>query len=157
MCWSKSCHFRGCCSSRVSRGDVIFGSGLASQAGEMRARQSKRLSPADGKSCIHCSLVPLHWWLQWCPLRVDSGDMVSCNCRCVAVRGQPANAGDDSSKRPSSPTCRLASVPLVTSLHRMLVAFTQRCRDSSPEWDVSQQHGCVTTQRGFLGLQCSSQ
>lgn len=36
------------------------------------------------------------WRLQWCPpLQVDSGDMVSCNCRCVAMRGQHANARDD--------------------------------------------------------------
>lgn len=89
--------------------------------GRGRARQSEAERAAgswmDDKSCICCSLVPLHWWLQWCPLRVDSGDMLSCNCGCVAVTGQPANAADDSSKRPSSPTCHFASLPLVTFLH----------------------------------------
>lgn len=46
--------------------------------------------------------VPLHWWVQRCLLRVDSGDMVSCNCRCVAKEGQPANSKDDYSKWCSS-------------------------------------------------------
>lgn len=120
---------------------------------EERARRGERLSPAEWvmHSCILCLFVPLQWWVQWCPLRVDSGGMVSCNCRCLALRGQPANARDDYAKRPSSPAWCLASLPLVTPLHKIPVAFTQRRRDSSRERDVSWERGCVTTQRGLLG------
>lgn len=70
-------------------------------------------------------------------------------CRCVAVRGQPANCRDDYWKRSSSlARCRLAS--LLTSLHGTPIAFTQKSSEtSSPKWDVHNKHGYVTTQRGF--------
>lgn len=73
----------------------------------------------DGKSCILCPFVPLHWWVQRCLLRVDSGDMVSCNCRCVAKEGQPANSKDDYSKWCSSFFSR-SSQRFAISLHPSL-------------------------------------
>lgn len=104
----------------------------------------------DGKSCILCPLVLLQCRCSGAGYK-PTLRMVSCNRRCVAVRGQPAIAGDDYSKRSSSPTCRLASVPLVTHFHKMLVVFAELRSDSSPEWDVSQEHGCVTSHRGCNG------
>lgn len=101
----------------------------------------------DGKSCILCPRVLLQWRCSGAGYK-PTLRMVSCNRRCVAVRGQPAIAGDDYSKRSSSPTCHLASVPLVTLFHEMLVVLAELCRDTSPEWDVSQEHGCVTSHRG---------
>lgn len=55
VCWSKSCRFRVGCSSSVSFEGVIFGSGLGSQAGEMRVRQWP--SPAVWMA-IHASSAP---------------------------------------------------------------------------------------------------
>lgn len=48
----------GAVQSRVSFEGVIFGSGLGSQAGEMRARQSERPSPAAVWMASHASSAP---------------------------------------------------------------------------------------------------
>lgn len=72
---------------------------------------------------------------------------MSCNCRCVVDRDQPASAEEDHSmKTPSSVSL---SAALITSLH-----FTGRCDDAQGsrgyfEFDMLVEQSSVTTQRHF--------
>lgn len=100
MCWSKSC------ASRVSFRDVIFGSGLGSQAGEARARRNEQLSPAE-RMTSHAFSVPLFRFIGGCSgARYEStlGTWWVVIADVWQWGGQPANFRDDYYKRPSSPT-----------------------------------------------------